>query len=705
MPLLRAERRSALDRFFEAALLALLLSGFLALASSGELDPFTLSLTSLAFALRLALFAVRRGLELPAAWANAAVILYAAFYPIDYGYLSQDFLAATVRMICFLTVAKGLTALTNRDALYAVLIAFAELLAAALLSASLLFFLFLALFLAAGVATFASWQIRLGTLHTPRALPLSNSRFPARLLLTTLSAAVAILVFTIGMFFVLPRTARAALQNLVSSRYHLPGFSGAVRLGDIGAIQTSSRTMMHIRIEGPAPEILPYKWRGAALSEFDGRRWTQRGSTDLLRLQYGAVSLPVRGHLRRTGTRLRYQVQHSDSSLDTLFLAGVPELLESSLPTLLRHSTGGLRALGDHHGLLRYSASSFLPASTGDGAPAPAAEERQLLLALPPLDARIANLARSLTANESDDWRRARRLETWLQSNLAYSLEMPTATPADPIAHFLFERRRGHCEYFASAHAVMLRSLGIPARVVTGFQGGIRNPVSGWHVLSASDAHSWVEAWIPNNGWTTFDPTPASGRPAAAPLFARLAHLLDAADLFWQEWVMQYDLERQFRLATAIDRNRFNDTAAPTLAYRFEQARRAAALWLGRYGLYVLLPALGLALAWVLTPWLRARRQQRLHRARLAAGAASPSDAAVLYRQLLTLLATQNLHKPAWLTPLEFARVLPPSPAATLVAGFTHTYNRFRFGADPAAARQLLELYDAIEAALKPPKA
>ncbi|MFN9084261.1 MAG: hypothetical protein ACK5XD_04715, partial [Acidobacteriota bacterium] len=172
MPLLRAERRSALDRFFEAALLALLLSGFLALASSGELDPFTLSLTALAFALRLALALKQHRLELPAAWANAAVILYAAFYPIDYGYLSQDFLAATVRMICFLTVAKGLTALTNRDALYAVLIAFAELLAAALLSASLLFFHFLALFLAAGVATFASWQIRLGTLHTPRALPL-----------------------------------------------------------------------------------------------------------------------------------------------------------------------------------------------------------------------------------------------------------------------------------------------------------------------------------------------------------------------------------------------------------------------------------------------------------------------------------------------------------------------------------------------------
>ncbi len=705
MPLIREERRNAVDRFFDAALLAMLLSGYFALASSGELDPITLTITGAAFAARLALFTWQRRLELPAAWANAAVIVYAAFYPIDYGFVSQDFLAATVRMICFLTVAKGLTVVTNRDALYAVLIAFAELLAAALLSASLFFLLFLALFLAAGVATFASWQIRLGAQLAPQSLPILNTRFPARLLATTLTAAFAILLFTVGMFFVLPRTARAAFQNLVSSRYHLPGFSGNVRLGDIGKIQTSSRTMMHVRMEGRAPEILPYKWRGTALSEFDGQRWTQRGGAELLRFQYGSLSLPVRGHLRRNGTRLRYQVQHSDSALDSLFLAGVPEFIEANLPSVIRQSSGGLRAIGDNHGLLRYSASSFMDASNGDGAPSPGPDERRTLLSLPPLDPRIASLARTLTENEPDDWRRARHLENWLQTSLAYTLELPSTTQTDPIAHFLFDRRRGHCEYFASAHAVMLRSLGIPARVVNGFQGGVRNPVSGWHVISASDAHSWVEAWIPNNGWTTFDPTPAGGRPTHAALFQRLSHLIDAADLFWQEWVMQYDLERQFKLASAIENNRFADSTVPSLNVRLQRARRQATEWLRQNGLYLLVPVVLIALVWVLAPWARTRHQERLRRSRLSSGAASQSDAAVMYRHLLNLLEKQGLRKPSWYTPLEFVRVIPPSETANLVEGFTHAYNRFRFGADRAAAQQMLKLYDAIERQSRQPAA
>lgn len=705
MPLIREERRNAVDRFFDAALLAMLLSGYFALISSGEVDPITLTLTGAAFAGRIALYVWRRRLELPAAWANAAVILYAAFYPLDYGYLSQDFLAATVRMICFLTVAKGLTVVTSRDALYAVIIAFAELLAAALLSASLFFLLFLAIFLAAGVATFASWQIRLGAQNAPHSLPIASVRFPVRLLTTTLTASFTILVLTVGMFFVLPRTARAAFQNLATSRFRLSGFSGNVRLGDIGALQTSNRTMMHVRVEGPTPETLPYKWRGAALSEFDGQRWTQRGGSEFLRFQYNSLSLPVRGPVRRTGTRIRYQVQHSDSSLDNLFLAGIPEFIEANLPAVLRHPNGGLRVVNDNHGVLRYSVSGFYDAALGDGSPPPALEDRRILLALPPLDPRIAELARRLTANESDDWWRARRLETWLQSNLAYTLEQPTVKPADPIAHFLFDRRRGHCEYFASALAVMLRSIGIPARVVTGFQGGVRNPVSGWHVIAASDAHSWVEAWIPNSGWTTFDPTPAGGRPAHAALFQRFSNLIDAADLFWQEWVMQYDLERQFKLAAAIENNRLGRVAGTTLNTRLQRARIQATAWFKRNGLFVLLPIVLIALIWTLTPWIRARHRERLRRTRIASGAASQSDASTLYRQLLDLLEKQNLRKPSWYTPLEFARVIPPSETANLVASFTHAYNRFRFGADRTAAQQMLELYDAIDRQLRKPAA
>ena len=77
-----------------------------------------------------------------------------------------------------------------------------------------------------------------------------------------------------------------------------------------------------------------------------------------------------------------------------------------------------------------------------------------------------------------------------------------------PLAHFLLNDRAGHCEYFASAMAVMLREVWIPSRVATGFLGGTYNPLAGWYVVHASEAHSWVEAWIPGRGWTIFDPTP-----------------------------------------------------------------------------------------------------------------------------------------------------------------------------------------------------
>lgn len=168
---------------------------------------------------------------------------------------------------------------------------------------------------------------------------------------------------------------------------------------------------------------------------------------------------------------------------------------------------------------------------------------------------------------------------------------------------------------------------------------------------------------------------------------------------------MQYDLERQFKLAAAIENNRFAGGTSPSLNLRLQQARDQATTWLKRNGLLILLPIVLLGLIWTLAPWIRARRQERLRRTRITSGAASPSDASILYRQLLDRLEKQNLRKPTWYTPLEFARVIPPSETANLVASFTHAYNRFRFGADRAAAQQMLELYDAIDRQLRQPAA
>ena len=121
------------------------------------------------------------------------------------------------------------------------------------------------------------------------------------------------------------------------------------------------------------------------------------------------------------------------------------------------------------------------------------------------------------------------------------------------VLNFLFNRRKGHCEYFASSMAVMVRTLGIPSRVVTGFQSGVFNPVSGQQLIRASDAHSWVEVWIPNRGWTVFDPTPPDYSLHRPSLFSQLSLYLDAAEVFWQEWVLNYSLDHQLVLAARME--------------------------------------------------------------------------------------------------------------------------------------------------------
>ena len=155
---------------------------------------------------------------------------------------------------------------------------------------------------------------------------------------------------------------------------------------------------------------------------------------------------------------------------------------------------------------------------------------------------------------------RAARIEDHLHREFTYSLD--TAVPSlsrDPLAEFLFVTKRGYCEYFASAMAVLLRTQGIPARVVTGFQSGFYNDVSGSWVMRASDAHAWVEGWIDGRGWVTFDPTPSAAAPLAGgwlqTRLRRMSMYLDAADTAWQQWVMAYNPGRQAALAFAF-RNR-----------------------------------------------------------------------------------------------------------------------------------------------------
>ena len=685
----------SVDRFFELSLVGLLASGYLALLSSAYLDTGTAVVFAAGLVLRTLLVAGRLRIPLLGRAASALAIACIGFYPVDWLLVSRQFLPATVHLVVYLAALKIVSARATRDYVLMAAIAFLELLFASVLSSNLGFFLFLALFLVFGLAASASSEIR-RSMRQPSHLArggLKNLHW--RLAGLTLVVALGILTLTGGLFFLLPRTARAAFRNLAPQRYRMAGFSNEMRLGGVGEIREPRRAVMHIRFadrERPAD----LKWRGGALTQFDGRRWyNPTESGEPLRATDGLLKLGERS--RAAG--IRYEVQLSPTNSDALFFAGTPLRLRINSPLVIRTPQESYRLGSGNPEGAHYGVYSELEASEPRLAPELSDEERLAHLILPPVDGRVVALARRVTEGLESDEARARAIESYLRTHYGYSTEALAEEPADPLAHFLFERRRGHCEYFASAMAVMLRVVNVPARVAIGYQSGVYNPVSGWLVVRASDAHSWVEAWLPGRGWTTFDPTPPDPNPAADRLGRRLGFYMDAADTFWQEWVLSYNLDRQLILAAQMQ------DSSRTYGSRWWDRARSTALdwkeavggWGRRYGMLTLIAAVLAGAAWRGLPrlwtWLKALARVR----QAQRGAARASDATLLYARMLAVLRRQGFEKPAWITPSEFARLLPASETARQVESFTAAYNSLRFGGDRGAAFRMMQALEALQ--------
>jgi transglutaminase-like putative cysteine protease len=451
--------------------------------------------------------------------------------------------------------------------------------------------------------------------------------------------------------------------------------------------------------------LLDVRWRGATLSRFDGRRWDNPPPEQetLEPVEHG-VAIANKSYYKastRPGHKLQYTVQFSDVASDTLFIAGTPGTISINVPFVrFVWSSGSYRIPPPPRGeKVTYGVYSFLEDETApiQSTPEPLSpRDRIQLLQLPAgLDPRIPRLSRQVTTGGLTEIEKARQIETHLRTNYGYTLQLlPKAVP-DPIANFLFDRKRGHCEYFASAMAIMLRTVGVPSRVVTGFQSGVYNPLTKQQIVRASDAHSWVEAWIAGRGWTTFDPTPPDPAASGASVMARLSLFFDAAQEFWQDWVVSYDLDRQIVLASNMDvaarRFRFRsfDPLRAWLAETFVRLMRYASALAIAAGAGVILVLFGPSIA----AWWKARQRVK----RLVRGEGVASDATLLYERMLALLARRGIQKPPWLTPAEFARVLPATEVRTVVHDLTSFYNEFRFGGHREVAPQMMHLLEQLE--------
>jgi hypothetical protein len=285
-------------------------------------------------------------------------------------------------------------------------------------------------------------------------------------------------------------------------------------------------------------------------------------------------------------------------------------------------------------------------------------------------------------------------VEQYLRTRFRYTLEQPYPPPEDPLAHFLFVRRAGHCEYFATAMTVMLRTLDIPARYVNGFLTGEYNDIGEDFIVRASDAHSWVEVYFPRYGWIPFDPTPPANQ-AARGWFGRLALYWDWFELNWHEWVINYDTAHQQTLAHSLARSTrewFEDTR------QFCQRQRRAAVdalkqWQAALtDLPFSLPAAMILAAGVIfvllrraiADWLALRWGWSLRRSERTMA----RIATLRYQALLRLLEQRGYRKLPGQTPREFADLIRD----TQVAAFTEMFEAARYGARAAELARLGEL-------------
>lgn len=717
------------ERFFQWSLYVLLVVAFTALMGTNKLDFPSLALVIPALLLRGYLLLMRKTIAISERWTTLLTLLYFAFYAADYFYFSQSFISATVHMVLFSLVIKIFSVRRDRDLVYLAVLSFLMLLAAAVLTVDTLFLLTFSLFILVAIATFISMEMRRSEQETLAAgvPPRDDVRFHSSLagisaILGLLTLAGAALIF-----FILPRiTTSGYLRNLGVQGSLMSGFSPEVNLGGIGQIQQSSNVVMHIQVQfGKLPKNP--KWRGITLANFDGRHWwntpevptlhgLNNSPLDLTRISNFSFYSDVRPAPRLQ--TLSYRVVMEPVGLNLFFLAPVPLRINGDYRVLEIKSDGSVFNAHSAEGSLNvgegesgqtvgvYSAEAdtrdpepfVLDSDSTDYPPRIATLYLQILR----LDPRVAGLARQVTASATSNYLRAREIERYLQNNFGYTLELPGLREPDPLAHFLFERKKGHCEYFASSMTMMLRTLGIPSRVVNGFRGGEYNDLTSSYIVREKDAHSWVEAYFPEYGWVTFDPTPAGDADQPQTGWSRMGMYLDAARQIWREWVVNYDFSHQMKLRTDLSTKTGNVQSSfrVWLLHRYSRVVNLMGNWQRRLenlsprqmALCCVLLALLLAMPFAPKTWRSFQRTRALRHPQRA----PRTSASFWYQRMLKMMARRGVRKEPSQTAEEFASTIPDPQIRHDVELFTEHYERARFDESVEDAQRLPELYEEI---------
>ncbi len=632
-------------------------------------------------------------------------------------FLEGGWLALAMEFAGLLTISRLANRRSAADYQQIAMLAFVQLIAATVLTTDLGYALLFVAFVIVTpwVLTFAHLRREIERNYpaqrdarggTDLARVLASKRIVgAPFLLWTLLLSVPMLLMTLALFVIFPRVGLGMVSFGNSRGQHVAGFGDNIELGQFGVIRDDPTVVIRVTPDRPlstAEEARYLRLRGTAFDHYDGRTWT-RSSDAAVPMSRMNEYFALKRMSRPDDRVFRVILERLDEPV--LFLP------HGSVGVRIPHRglPGGPRErlkLTRGHGFdLRYRGTDDIGliydavvTSQLDELDVPVARDLddERYLALPPGHEQVYALARELTENVDDPRHKAALLLTHLRDGgrFRYTTEMPDTGERAPLEYFLFESQKGHCEYFATALAIMLRAVGIPSRNVTGFVGGKFNPYGGYYGIRQSDAHSWVEALIPDRGWVTLDPTPAT-RMSMGPsdwLLRDLSAMVDAARAYWMTKVVGYDVRTQIRFLRELGAF-MREIRWPSLGFQKAQRAdeapgRSAGDALHELPQRVVI-GLGCVLA-LLFVWRALRKRAR------ARGALSESarKAQALYRALERTLEKQGRARPSHVSPEAHARSLASAgfPAAAQVRELTEAYTQARYGGQELTRARLAEL-------------
>lgn len=647
---------------------------------------------------------------------NLLVIAGFLGFWIDMLWVSGELLPAGIHFLMVLMIVKLFNLKIRRDYLHLYAISLVAILTSGSLTTDLWYLPIFSLYLFAGVWTLLLFQLTKHTEETgtltpsaPMRAPLHQSAGYVTPQLFWLANGLALLTFslTLAIFFAIPRVSAGFYQKGFGENIRTSGFSETVNLGEIGPIKRDPSVVMRVELSDRSPhEAGRLYLRGVAFDQYDGKTWTNRLNYRRTVSEDGTGSFILRGSRSPAPTPLGETIRQNIilEPLDTpvLFAAPFIETVSGKFPSVQSDPAGAVYLPFPSSSRIEYSVlSRSTPVLPADLSPEPGRYPESFtrhFLQTPVQSERITVLAKDITQTQRTAYEKANAIQSFLIHNFRYSLDAPLAELDHPLEEFLFSRKTGYCEHYATAMVMILRTIGIPARLVTGFLAAEWNEYGNYYVVRQQDAHAWVEVHLPHSGWITMDPTPPSieNAPDVYPAWHALGRIMDTVRLQWSRFFVQYSaadqlaVVRELKAGSTSARNKAFDSMSalfsPFLAM-FGGITKYASTGTIRPLVEVLaILLIGVALLlWlgIKRPWVKGMVGKRMAR--------DEEVIAQLYGRMVQHLAGEGIPKRTTTGPLEFVHLAQAkwNDANSAVASITELYCRTRFGQIPLTKEEL----------------